>query len=149
MSLSESITELRMQLANSKNTALVDLNELEQELLGKHLVIETTGNKVSVNKQIEAVFITVFFELYGLREPDQIKRESYTTIMDIPESEELSSVVLRGVRECRTMLLSQKFGVKIAKEKPESLSPSPFIIGEEAKENLGFKSIASLAASTM
>ncbi len=149
MSLSESIIELRIQLIKSKNTALVDLNELEQVLLGNHIVIETTGNKVSVNKQIDAVFITVFFELYDAREPDQIKRESYTTIMDIPECEELSSVVLRGVRECRIMLLSQKFGVKIAKEKPESLSPSPFIIDQETKENLGLKSIASLAASTM
>ena len=153
MSLSETIAEVRKILTHTKEVALVSLNELEQLVYGNNLIIEAIGNKVSVNKQLEAVFVTTTYSISIFSDPDSgvspPKVESYTTIMDIPEKEELSSVVLRGVRECRVMLLSEKFGVKIAKEKPESLSPSPFIINQETKENLGLKSLASLAASTM
>lgn len=153
MSLSETIAEVRKQLTHTKEVAQVSINELEQIVHGNNLIIEAIGNKVSVNKQLEAVFITTTFSISMFTDAESgvfpPKIESYTTIMDIPEKEELSSVVLRGVRECRIMLLSQKFGVKVAQEKKDSLSPTPFGSIQENKENQGFKSINSLAASTL
>ena len=145
--LSEDIANARIEAMSVAGSNQITTDVLEQILREQGVMVEVTGNSVSVAPSIEALVVTLKFRLSGPTGDPQ--DEEYSTVIDVPEQGALTNLVDEGMKKCRLLFFKEKLGVKAVSGDGINASPAPFPEPATNNSNVGMKTIKSLTAATM